>query len=79
MNAKFIKYNLQEIQEELEELIKKLDRGLPNAELYTAIQHIYHHLNIAWNARDTVTGDTYEQDDPKMQIWKEFPTDIKLI
>ncbi|MBO9667581.1 MAG: hypothetical protein J7501_12300 [Bdellovibrio sp.] len=80
MNHKFILYNFEEIQEEIETLMKKLKRGdISHAELYSGVQHVYHHLNIAWNARDTEPGKIADLDDPMMDVWNQFPTDIKLI
>ncbi len=79
MNRKFITYNFQEIQEEVELVLRQMASGASHETFYRSVQHIYHHLNIAWNARDTGTDVVFDLDDPRMDTWKEFPTDIKLI
>lgn len=80
MNKKFITYNFQDIQEEVEIVIRRAQAGqLSHEEFYKSIQHIYHHLNIAWNARSTEPEVVFDLDDERMDEWKEFPKDIKLI
>lgn len=79
MNSKFILYNFQEIEEEVEILMSRLRTELTHDDFYKSVQHIYHHLNIAWNARNTEPGIVPDLDDPRMDEWKEFPKNIKLI
>ena len=82
MNTKFITYNFQEIQEEVELVLRQMQTGQKGAsheKFYSSVQHIYHHLNIAWNARNSGEDTVFDLDDPRMDEWKEFPTDIKLI
>jgi len=79
MNTKFIIYNFQEIQEEVEILLHKAGSGLSHEQFYKSVQHLYHHLNIAWNARSTEPGVVFDLDDPRMDLWKEFPKDLTLI
>jgi hypothetical protein len=43
------------------------------------MQHLIHHVNIAWNAR-TVSDEMIENvSDEKMDEWSKFPQDIKLV
>lgn len=79
MNNQFIMYNFQELQEEVEVVLKKVKSGITHEEFYKSVQHMYHHLNIAWNARATEPAIVFDLDDPRMDLWKEFPKDIKLI
>ena len=79
MNTKFISYNFEEIQEEVDLVLKKMNNGMTEEEFYKAAQHIYHHLNIAWNSRDTQPHIVFDLDDPRMQDWMKFPTDIRLL
>ena len=79
MNRKFITYNFQEIQEEVELVLRQMKSGDSHESYYKSVQHIYHHLNIAWNARVEGQDTVFDLDDPRMDSWKEFPTDIKLI
>ena len=53
MAQEYIIFNLREALSSLTETIKEIeiDSQYDEAELYVAMQHIYHHLNHAWNAR----------------------------
>ena len=77
MNKTFITYNLQEVHEEIELIFRALKNN-PNysqAEYYHAIQHIIHHVNIAWNGRNASENPS----EIEVEKWSEYPTDIKLI
>ncbi|OYZ21022.1 MAG: hypothetical protein B7Y39_10080 [Bdellovibrio sp. 28-41-41] len=79
VNKKFITYNFQEIQEEVELVLRQMKVGASQEDFYRSVQHIYHHLNIAWNARNEGQDTVFDLDDPRMDSWKEFPADLKLI
>ncbi|MGE5086477.1 MAG: hypothetical protein ACM3MG_09275 [Bacillota bacterium] len=79
MNTKFIVYNFQEIEEEIAIVMSRIRKGMSHEEYYKSVQHIYHHLNIAWNARESLPEGVADLDDPRMDEWKEFPKDLKLI
>ncbi|MFV3409511.1 hypothetical protein [Bdellovibrio bacteriovorus] len=80
MNRKFITYNFQEIEEEVAFIMSRIKNGMSHEDYYKSVQHIYHHLNIAWNARaEDADGTIPDLDDPRMDEWKEYPKDMKLI
>jgi hypothetical protein len=78
LNRKFIQYNLEEIQEEVENTLKGIKRGddYTQQDFYRAIQHIVHHVNIAWNARNATQ---VEVDEGDLTRWSQYPTDLRLI
>ncbi|MFM6928480.1 MAG: hypothetical protein ACKOX6_08440 [Bdellovibrio sp.] len=79
LNTKFILYNFQELEEEIEIVMSRIRKGMSHEEYYKSVQHMYHHLNIAWNARESLPEGVADLDDPRMDEWKEFPKDLKLI
>lgn len=78
MNVKYIAYNLQEAQEEIEIMLKKIQSGKEYAheDFYKSMQHLIHHVNIAWNARNATEEEVEESD---LDKWSHFPKDFKLI
>ncbi|MCM2348660.1 MAG: hypothetical protein NDI69_01485 [Bacteriovoracaceae bacterium] len=53
MNKPYIIYNLQDAHEEIEIILSKIrDPHYTNEQFYRSFQHLIHHVNIAWNARD---------------------------
>ena len=51
MNRQVIESNIKEAREQLEEVEMSLSETLTEGELLVMLQHAYHHLNLAWNAR----------------------------
>lgn len=76
-----ISYNLEDALEELQKLDSLISSGnRPDAiEFQIAMQHIYHHLNFAWNTRydpiENYTNLTQEQFIKRGR----FPQDLELI
>lgn len=77
MNKLFIGYNLQEAQEEIEIILKamKTNPNYSHEEFYRSMQHLIHHVNIAYNGRNAPEQPTEAQ----VEAYSQFPTDIKLI
>lgn len=46
------------------------------AEFQIAIQHIYHHLNFAWNTRRESIGKYADMTEEQFNQWGEFPEDL---
>lgn len=78
LNKKLIQYNLEEAQEEIEGMLEKVKSpGEYSETAYLhSMQHLIHHINIAWNAR-SVAPDDFEKTGRSQ--WSHFPTDLKLI
>jgi hypothetical protein len=41
------------------------------------LQHLYHHINTAWNARDS-TNAVGEASEVEFREWSAFPTDLPM-
>ena len=69
MNTKFILFNLQEALEELDSTIKQIegDSDYEELELSVAMSHLYHHVNTAWNARNSTNEESMEFSDEDLQ------------
>ena len=53
MNRDHTLFHLREVAEELQRTIADIEANptYDYAEFWVAMQHLYHHLNTAWNAR----------------------------
>lgn len=76
----YILFNLREALSSLTETIKNIEnnREYDEAELYVEMQHIYHHLNHAWNARHVPPDKSWNADESMFAELRQFPTDIDL-
>jgi hypothetical protein len=71
--------NLEDALEELKSLDSQLLSGeMPDeVELRIALQHIYHHINFAWNTRH-ISPDAYANlTRENFDLWGKFPEDIE--
>lgn len=79
LNKKNIIYNLQEAEEEIQLIMQKIKNPhYTHEDLYRSMQHLIHHVNIAWNSRSS-NKEIIELEEEEMKKWSQFPTDIKLI
>jgi hypothetical protein len=75
MNREHVLFHLQEAEEELARTIKEL-RQSPEydiGEYIVAMQHLYHHLNTAWNARDATSEQAEHVTDEDFKQWGRYP------
>ncbi len=81
MNTRFIASNLKEAEEELRRLCDRANSAeeIPFADFHTAMAHIYHHLNSAWNGRDATDQQWRDRSDEDFAKWQKFPADLPLI
>lgn len=80
MNKEYILLNLREALEEIEHMIRKLENepACGEPELHVAMIHAYHHMNIAWNARNSTKEQTFERTAEEFESWGLFPEDIRF-
>ena len=80
MNKDYILWNLKEAKEELDSTIRKIetDSSYGHGEYMVAMQHLYHHINTAWNAQDTVESDAAECTQENFAAWRQFPSDLDM-
>jgi len=80
MNRDWVLFNLREAIEELTRTISEIE-ATPDygyGEFSVAMQHLYHHLNTAWNARDATPDQVATCTETDFQMWRQFPVDIYL-
>jgi hypothetical protein len=80
MNKHILLFNLQEAREELEHIIAALstETDYDEHDFRAAMEHAYHHLNTAWNARHASDECWANQADELFHPWRAFPEDIDL-
>jgi hypothetical protein len=79
MMNKWQLFHLKEARSELNQLIQQVEQGAVLDEaLEAAVQHLYHHLNTAWNSRQFSSDRAYQQTDAEFNDWRQFPTDIEM-
>lgn len=71
-------YNLEEAHEEIGLILRdyKRDSSYSEERFYRAMQHVMHHVNIAWNARDASATASEDPTDDQMRMWSEYPRDL---
>ena len=81
MNKEVILFNLTEAQEELDRTVKELneDSEYGEPEFSVAMMHFYHHINTAWNARDSTPEEWKRCSDEDFNRWGRYPTDLELM
>ena len=80
LNREWVLVNLQEAHEELTKTIEELRNtaDYDYGDFMPAMQHLYHHLNTAWNARDASPATVAALGDKEFQAWSAFPTDLPM-
>lgn len=80
MNRDWVLFHLQEALEELQHTIAEI-RATPDAgygELSVAMQHLYHHLNTAWNSWDATPAEVEPASEEAFARWSRFPTNLPM-
>ena len=79
MNRELVLHHLAEAHEALGQLLKEarqdLDWGI--GELSAEMPHLYHHINTAWNARDSPNA-VGQASPSEFRQWSAFPADLIL-
>jgi hypothetical protein len=79
MNRNYI-WNLKEAADELNRTIRQLESepDFSEVELFVAMQHFYHHLNTAWNAKSASAQQANVCSQEDFTVWRSFSTDIPM-
>ena len=79
MNNNFILFNLREAQEEIDRTIKDLetDAQYTEAEFSVAMFHLYHHVNTAWNSRNSTEEQSNVCSEESFNKWSRYPEDLR--
>ena len=80
MNKKYIMYNLKEALTELNNMIYDIEKndGYEIGNLAVAMEHLYHHVNTAWNARNSTDDESTICSQSDFDKWRQFPSDIEM-
>ena len=75
MNRRHVLFHLQEAEEELARTIREMRENSEYdiGEFRVAIQHLYHHLNTAWNGREATVKQEKHLTDELFKQWSRYP------
>jgi hypothetical protein len=81
LNRSWVLFHLTEAVDALHQTIGDLskDPDYSGVELAVDMQHIYHHLNTAWNSRDSNGSDVEPGSDELFNRWSQFPSDLDMM
>jgi hypothetical protein len=81
MNREWVLHHLGEAQAEIAATIAEIketqDYGY--GEFWVAMQHLYHHLNTAWNSRDSTREQVEKATDQDFNRWSQLPADLPMM
>ena len=80
MNRDYVLFHLREAQRELRDTIEEIeaDPSYEYGDYVVAITHLYHHINTAWNARDSSESRAKACSQADFSEWRQFPSDLDL-
>jgi hypothetical protein len=80
MNKDYMLWNLKEANEQLNKIVKQLETNndYDYGECIVDMQHLYHHLNRAWNAKESTKEEPDECSETNFEKWRQFPDDIYM-
>lgn len=80
MNKQYILYNLKEALEQLTKTVNELetDDEYEFGNYIVDMEHLYHHINTAWNSRDSSESESLECSELNFNKWREFPIDLNM-
>ena len=81
MNKNLVVFHLSEAHEELQRTLEEIseDSEYGQGDFLVAMQHLYHHLNTAWNARDVSDAVAEPGSNELFNRWGKFPQDVPLM
>lgn len=81
MNKEYILYNLKEALEQLSNTIRELetDKDYEYGDFRVDMEHLYHHVNTAWNAQNSSNQESRECSESNYNVWRQFPKDMDWI
>ncbi|WP_321279154.1 hypothetical protein [Marinifilum fragile] len=81
MNKEYILYNLKEALEQLSNTIHELetDKDYEYGNFRVDMEHLYHHVNTAWNAQNSSDQESRECSESNYNTWRQFPKDMDWI
>lgn len=79
MNRELVLHHLAEAHEALSRLLDdaRQDPDWGVGDLFAEMPHLYHHINTAWNARDS-TNAIGQVSETEFRQWGAFPVDLAM-
>jgi hypothetical protein len=80
LNRRIVHSNITEAREELERIERMLSAEMPvdQIEFQVALQHVFHHLNFAWNIRHWPTRRYSSLSHTDFEDAGSFPKDLQF-
>jgi hypothetical protein len=81
MNRDAILFHLKAAKKELDRTITEIekDKSYDIDDFRPAMGHIYHHLNTAWNGKDTPAKEYPDASRHQFHDWRKFPPNDDLL
>lgn len=78
MNREQVLSHLSEARDAIEQTIRDLraDPDFEDAQYWVDLQHVYHHLNTAWNSRAASKSQIAAATDADFNRWSSYPVDL---
>jgi hypothetical protein len=79
MNKQHIQFHLREAHEAIEQILESLrsDPGYDYGNYWVEMQHLYHHINTAWNGREATDEEVSVCSQEDFDRWGRYPTDLE--
>ncbi len=81
MNRDWVRFHLGEARDGIATTLAEIE-STPDydyGEFWVAMQHLYHHLNTAWNSRTATELQVKQASDQDFNRWNQFPTDLPMM
>jgi hypothetical protein len=81
MNKDYILFHLSEARSAVDSIMNELksDPKYEYGNYRVDIEHVYHHINTAWNARDASRESVNESSEQDFNRWCQFPVDLEIL
>ena len=78
LNWEFILYNLRDAGEQIDEIVRLAESGdLDETNFQIKLEHVYHHLNFAWNLSRIGSKRAARCVRKDFNEWSKFPRDLE--
>ena len=81
MNRDAVLFHLREAKKQLDRAIVEMEKSkcYEIDDFRPAMSHLYHHLNMAWNGKDTPAKEYPLSSRLKFHDWRKFPPNDELL
>jgi hypothetical protein len=81
MNRDWVLHHLGEARDVIASTIAEMQASpdYDYGEFWLEMQHLYHHLNTAWNSRNATPDQVESATDGDFNRWSRFPVDLPMM